>query len=458
MVSGTDEHGTPVMVAADASGESPRETADRLQRVHPRGPPRRSGSRTTSSLGRRPETTIASRRTCSGRCTRRASSSSARRSARSPPPPDTRCPIAISRARARSAAFPSARGDQCDNCGNQLDPIDLIDPRSQDRRHAAGLQEDEAPLSRSAGVQGAAHANGSRDRTVGGRTSGASRSTSSRSSSRARSRVTSTGVFRFRSPGYEERDDKRIYVWFDAVIGYLSASIEWAEQRGTPDAWREWWQNADAEHTYFMGKDNIVFHTVIWPSMLLGYGAGATYGAGTRRPEAPGQRRLERVPDDGGEEVQRESRRADPRARLPRALRPRRAALLPDDRRPGDAGHRLHVGRVRAPEQRRARRHWGNLVNRTLTSAYKNFGAVPTPGVADGATTKPCSDEVESGFDSVGGSDRGRALPRRTPGGDAARRRSATNTSPSRRPGRSSRPTASAPGRFSTSRCASSTV
>ena len=43
--------------------------------------------------------------------------------------------------------------------------------------------------------------------------------------------------------GYEDRDDKRIYVWFDAVIGYLSASIEWAENRGTPDAWREWWQN-----------------------------------------------------------------------------------------------------------------------------------------------------------------------------------------------------------------------
>ena len=60
--------------------------------------------------------------------------------------------------------------------------------------------------------------------------------------------------------GYEEREDKRIYVWIDAVVGYLSAAIEWARNRGTPDAWREWWQNPDARHYYFMGKDNIVFH------------------------------------------------------------------------------------------------------------------------------------------------------------------------------------------------------
>ena len=73
--------------------------------------------------------------------------------------------------------------------------------------------------------------------------------------------------------GYPE-DTKRIYVWFDAVIGYLSASDRVGAQRGTPDAWREWWQNPDARHYYFMGKDNIVFHTVIWPAMLLGYGEG----------------------------------------------------------------------------------------------------------------------------------------------------------------------------------------
>ena len=70
-------------------------------------------------------------------------------------------------------------------------------------------------------------------------------------------------------PGYE---NKRIYVWFDAVIGYLSASKEWAESQGDPEKWRSFWQNGKAKAYYFIGKDNIVFHSLIWPSMLMGYG------------------------------------------------------------------------------------------------------------------------------------------------------------------------------------------
>lgn len=69
--------------------------------------------------------------------------------------------------------------------------------------------------------------------------------------------------------GYE---NKRIYVWWDAVIGYLSASIEWAEKQGTPEAWREWWQNPEAKSYYFIGKDNIPFHAIRWPAVLMGAG------------------------------------------------------------------------------------------------------------------------------------------------------------------------------------------
>jgi methionyl-tRNA synthetase len=65
---------------------------------------------------------------------------------------------------------------------------------------------------------------------------------------------------------------KRIYVWFDAVIGYLSASKEWAAARGEPEAWREWWQNPDARTYYFVGKDNVPFHAIFWPAQLMGYG------------------------------------------------------------------------------------------------------------------------------------------------------------------------------------------
>lgn len=72
---------------------------------------------------------------------------------------------------------------------------------------------------------------------------------------------------------------KRLYVWFDAVIGYLSAAIEWAKRSGDPEAWRQWWTDPDARSYYFMGKDNIVFHSVIWPGILLGHNARATTAA-----------------------------------------------------------------------------------------------------------------------------------------------------------------------------------
>lgn len=68
-------------------------------------------------------------------------------------------------------------------------------------------------------------------------------------------------------PGHE---NKVMYVWFEAVIGYFSATIEWAKNNGTPDAWRDWWYNGDARTSYFIGKDNIPFHTVIWPAELMG--------------------------------------------------------------------------------------------------------------------------------------------------------------------------------------------
>jgi methionyl-tRNA synthetase len=63
---------------------------------------------------------------------------------------------------------------------------------------------------------------------------------------------------------------KCLYVWFEAVIGYLSATIEWSALTGQPDAWKEWWQSDKARAYYFIGKDNIPFHAVIWPAQLIG--------------------------------------------------------------------------------------------------------------------------------------------------------------------------------------------
>ena len=68
-------------------------------------------------------------------------------------------------------------------------------------------------------------------------------------------------------PGFE---DKRFYVWFDAPIGYVSSTMEWAELVGDPDRWREYWQEPGTKLIHFIGKDNTVFHATMWPAMLMG--------------------------------------------------------------------------------------------------------------------------------------------------------------------------------------------
>ena len=257
--------------------------------------------------------------------------------------------------------------------------------------------------------------------------------------------------------GYEERDDKRIYVWFDAVIGYLSASIEWAENRGTPDAWREWWQEPTAEHTYFMGKDNIVFHTVIWPSMLLGYGEGGDYGAG---------RGALKLPDNvaSSEFLTMEGKKFSASRGVQILVRDFLSRYDPDALR--------YFLTIAGPETQDTdftwaefvRRNndelvatWGNLVNRTLQSAFKNFGVGPDAGAAyrrgRGAPARR-----RAGLRVRRIPDRGRSLSQRPAGGDADRRRSETSTWPSRRPGPSSNRSASAPERSCTSPSAWSTA
>ena len=321
MVSGTDEHGTPVMVSADREGVSPRELADRnnaliLDDYVRLGFTFDTFTRTTTpnhyAVTQDMFRTLYDKGYLIERTTLGAFSPATGRTL-----PDRyiegTCPI---------CEYPHARGDQCDNCGNQLDPVDLVEPRSvidgstpefRETTHlfldlpafAAQLEEwltaqtDWRPNVRNFAL-------------------GLVRDLKPR----AMTRDIDWGV-PVPVPGYPE-DTKRIYVWFDAVIGYLSASIEWAHNRGTPEAWREWWQNADARHLYFMGKDNIVFHAVIWPAMLMGYGDDL---------HLPYERRGDRVPDDGGAQGVDEPQHRRLGARLPHALRPGPAALLPHGRR-----------------------------------------------------------------------------------------------------------------------------
>jgi methionyl-tRNA synthetase len=171
--------------------------------------------------------------------------------------------------------FPDARGDQCDNCGRTLDPTDLINPRSKlsgatpetrDTTHffldLPKLQDQlQAWVAETSGhwrpaVRGFVQSwltEGLRARAI--------------------TRDLDWGV----PIPLEGFDDKRIYVWFDAVIGYLSASMEWAERQSDPYAWKRWWVLGEdgsppGRSYYFVGKDNTPFHAIIWPAMLMGYG------------------------------------------------------------------------------------------------------------------------------------------------------------------------------------------
>src|SRR5207248_2322829 len=196
-------------------------------------------------------------------------------------------------------------------------------------------------------------------------------------------------------------EQKRIYVWIDAVVGYLSAAIEWAHDRGTPDAWREWWQNPDSRHFYFMGKDNIVFHTIIWPAMLLGYDGGGELAAGGGDLNLP-------TNVVASEFVTMEGKKASSSRNIaiwvadflsrydPDPLRYFLTAAGPETQ---DTDFTWDEFVRRNNDELLA--NWGNLVNRTLVSAHRNFGEVPAPGeLTDSDRT--LLDAVAAGFEAVG--------------------------------------------------------
>ena len=377
MVSGTDEHGTPVMVAADREGVSPHELADRISALILDDYVRlglsfdtftrtttRNHYEVTQDVFRTlydngyllEETALGAVSPATGRTL-----------------PDRyiegTCPI---------CGYGEARGDQCDNCGNQLDPVDLIEPRSIIDGLAPEFRETTHLFLNLPAF---------RDRLVSWIELQKHWRTNVRNFAlnlardvkpRAMTRDIDWGV-PVPVDGYPE-DTKRIYVWFDAVIGYLSAAVEWAHNAGTPDAWREWWQSPEARHFYFMGKDNIVFHAVIWPSMLMGYGSGGEVGAGKGDLQLPYDLvSSEYLTMSGSKASTSRGHAIWVRGFLdryePDSLRYYVTAAGPETQ-DTDFTWEEYVRRTNGE----LLANWGNLVNRTLVNAHRHFGAVPEPG------------------------------------------------------------------------------
>jgi methionyl-tRNA synthetase len=401
MVSGTDEHGTPITLAADKEGVTPKQLADRYNAVigddlRNLGLSYDTFTRTTTLNHYRVTQDLFKTLYDKGYVLKQtalgAFSASTGRTL-----PDRyiegTCPI---------CGYGEARGDQCDNCGNQLDPADLINPRSKiDGTPPVFKETEHFFLDLSAFAERLSEWIGKQDHW---RPNVRAFSLNLLESLRPRAitRDLDWGV-PIPLPEYADRDDKRIYVWFDAVIGYLSASVEWANNRGTPEAWRDWWQNPESRHYYFMGKDNIVFHSVIWPSMLMGYGNGGAIGGNSDRPEL-------NVPYDvvSSEFLTMEGKKFSSSRGIVIYVNDVLSRYDPDPLR-----YFLTIG---GPETQDTdftwaefvRRNndelvatWGNLVNRTLTNAHRNFGEVPQPGALQ-PVDQALLDAVDAGFTGVG--------------------------------------------------------
>ena len=400
MVSGTDEHGTPILVAADREGISPREIADRYNAViaddlQKLGLSYDLFTRTTTLNHARVVQDVFRTLYEKGyllRQTQQGAFSAATGRALPDRYIEGTCP---------HCGSTGARGDQCDNCGQILDPVDLIEPRSRIDGQPPIFRESEHFLLDLPAFAGAL--------TEWLESKTAWRSNVRRFSlnmvaelrPRAVTRDIDWGIH-IPLPEFAVRDDKLIYVWFDAVIGYLSASVEWGWDRGEPESWRAWWQNPEASHFYFMGKDNIIFHSVIWPSMLMGYGSGGEIGGGP--PNLPLV-----LPENvvSSEFLTMEGQKFSSSRGIVIEVRDFLERYDPDSLR--------YYLTAAGPETQDTdftwaefiRRNndelvatWGNLVHRTLTIAKKHFGEVPQPGALSERDQELVS-AVEAGFDSV---------------------------------------------------------
>jgi methionyl-tRNA synthetase len=372
MVSGSDQHGTPVTIRAEAEGKTPAEVAENyhklfLQDFEKLGISWDLFTTTRTANHERVSQDIFLRLLEKGYIYKQSVSQPwCERCKRFLPDRyvEGSCPLCQS---------PNARGDQCEQCGKPMNPAELVGARcrtcgtppvyKESEHFFLKLSALEKPLL--AWVREQTHW---RTNVLNFTT----RFLEEGLHDRAITRDLDWGI-PLPLPGYP---NKRIYVWFEAVIGYLSASKEWAQGSGDPEAWRKFWEG-DARGYYFIGKDNIPFHTIIWPAMLMGYG-------GLNLPYD--------VP--ANEFLTIESQKFSKSRNL--------AVWVADYFERYDADPLRYLLSANMPETSDTDFSWrefvrrnndelvatyGNLVQRVLTFTYTRFdGSVPTPGVIDEAS------------------------------------------------------------------------
>ena len=368
MVSGSDAHGTPITVKADEKGISPRQVVDRY---HPEilGYWESVGISFDLFTTTMTENHHAVTQDMFIRLLEKGHLVKGTSTQYFDPEAERFLPDRYVEGTCPHCGYQQARGDQCENCGRTLDAVDLINPRSRLTGATPVLRETEhyffklpefaEPL-RAWLESKTTWRKHVKNWALGMIDEGMPE--------RAITRDIEWGV---EVPVDDLGPGKRIYVWFDAVIGYLSAAKEWAAGTDDPDAWRQWWEDPAAESYYFIGKDNIPFHTVIWPAMLMGYGGLnlPTDVPANQYITFKGQKASKSA--GVGQSIGWYTERLEPDA-----LRYAIASVLPEqndtDLSDADIIRRINDELVAT---------WGNLVNRVLSLSDRDFeGKVPTPG------------------------------------------------------------------------------
>lgn len=365
MVSGSDVHGTPITVRADAEGVTPTDIVDRyhnefVAQWEAIGISWDNYTTTGTEHHARVTQEMFLAQLANGHIDKRTSDQFF------DPEADRFLPDRYIEGTCPNCGYGEARGDQCDNCGRTLDATDLGDPRSKITGATPVLRATEHFYYRYSDFNdrvrtwlkakegwrphvlnfalGWTEEDGLHDRAI--------------------TRDLDWGV---ELPVDDLGPGKRIYVWYDAVIGYLSASQEWAAKGDDAERWRHWWENDEARHVYFIGKDNIPFHCLFWPAQLMGAGdlhlpddVPANQYITFKGGKASASRGVGLTIEQGLDLFQ------------PDGLRYALAANFPEQ---ADTDISIEEIARRINEELVAT--WGNLVNRVLSMVHKNHGAQP---------------------------------------------------------------------------------
>jgi len=366
MVSGSDGHGTPITVRAEQESTTPREV---VERFHP------EFLRYWDELGISFDlftTTLTENHAATTQEVLRglhANGFLEARTTRQPFDPVAQrfLPDRYVEGTCPRCASDGARGDQCDACGATLDPVDLIEPRSKLTGATPELRDTEhyfilLPKLGARMLEWLESREGWRSHVI----NWAKGFVTEGLQDRAITRDIDWGVRLPDDVTLDGAENKRIYVWFDAVIGYLSASREWAQRSGDPEAWRAWWEDPSAESYYFIGKDNVPFHAVFWPAQLMGSGS---LNLPTNVP--------------ANQYVTFKGAKASKSKGVGRSLLDYLEVYQPDALRYAIAAHLPEQADVDLTEEDMVRRindelsaAWGNLVNRVFAMTAKSFEAV----------------------------------------------------------------------------------